>query len=330
MDTEGKVLRLGAMVIGAAVLLRLLGGGALGMVAQALKHQDLASVILYMETGRFLRQIPLEQEEAPSPLPQPEAQAAAVFSPEDALLVQARNYSSYSLDMQTFLQMPLQWNLREDGPAVLILHTHGSESYENTEGYEASSDYRTLDEKYNMVSVGDALAKALENSGIGVVHDRTLHDYPSYNGSYENARQAINAYLEEYPTIRLVLDIHRDAMEDSSGRQIASTVQVDGQTAAQLMMVVGTDAGGLRHPDWRENMALAVKLHAQLEKNDPGICRPISFRTQRFNQDLSPGAMLIEVGAAGNTRQEALVAAQALAEGIVQLAKGAITEDSTR
>ena len=95
------------------------------------------------------------------------------------------------------------------------------------------------------------------------------------------------------------------------------------------MLVVGSDAGGLSHPHWQENMALAVKLHAQLEKNCPGICRPISFRSQCFNQDLSPGALLVEVGAAGNTRAEALLATEQLAQGILALAHGTVTSDST-
>jgi len=120
----------------------------------------------------------------------------------------------------------------------------------------------------------------------------------------------------------MVLDIHRDAAEDGSGEQINYTVQTDKGESAKLMLVVGTDAGGLEHPLWQENMALAVKLHAQLQKANPDICRPISFRASRFNQDLSPGALLVEVGAAGNTRQQALVAAEILAEEILGLAKG--------
>ena len=149
-----------------------------------------------------------------------------------------------------------------------------------------------------------------------------MHDSPSYSSSYSNARKSIRAYLEKYPSIRMVLDIHRDSVENSDGEQLRFTAQKDGQTAAQLMMVVGTDANGLSHPDWPENMSLAVKLHAQLEKNCPGICRPISFRSQRFNQDLSTGAMLIEVGSAGNTRAEALLAAQILGQAILELSHG--------
>ena len=119
-----------------------------------------------------------------------------------------------------------------------------------------------------------------------------------------------------------MLDIHRDSVTDKNGKQVRLTADINGKKSAQLMLVVGTDANGLKHPDWPDNMALAVKLHAQLEKSVPGICRPISFRKQRFNQDLSPGALIVEVGAAGNSRQEALLAAEQLARAILALAKG--------
>ena len=205
---------------------------------------------------------------------------------------------------------------------MLILHSHGSESYQNTENYQEISDHRTLDTDYNMVSVGERLAQQLEAAGIHVVHDKTLHDQPSYNESYVEARKSIQSYLAEYPSIQLVLDLHRDSVEDQSGNQKGYTVTVEGQKVARLMMVVGTDAGGRNHPNWQENFALAIKLHVQLCKKTPGICRSISFRTQRFNQDLSAGGLIIEVGAAGNTRQEALLGADALAEGIIALANG--------
>ena len=152
-----------------------------------------------------------------------------------------------------------------------------------------------------------------------MIHDRALHDYPSYNGSYSDARKSIRKYLAEYPTIRLVLDLHRDAADTPSGqlRTLASTGAGD---CAQLMLVMGSSASGLKHPDWEQNLSLALKLQAVLERNDPGITRSTVLRAQRFNQDLSPGCLLVEVGAAGNTHAEALRAADALAEGILALA----------
>ena len=330
MDTERKILRTGALVIGCAVALRLLSGSFLGTAVQAFGEQELASVLLFLGTGRLVRTAepkePTEPEQTQPEVTQPaEEMTLPVFSAEDAGLVDMYSYCDYVVDVPALLQQPLGWDLTQEGPAVLILHTHGTESYTKTESYEESSLYRTLDEGYNVVSVGERIGQILEAGGVQVVHDRTLHDYPSYNGSYSHARAAIEKYLEDYPSIRMVLDIHRDAAEDVNGNQIGYTVQTEKGEAAKLMLVVGTDAGGLHHPDWQQNMALGVKLHVQLQRRCPEICRSISFRSSRFNQDLSPGALLVEVGAAGNTRQEALLAAEILAQGILDLARGTET-----
>ena len=218
---------------------------------------------------------------------------------------------------------PLTWDLASGEPTVLILHTHGTESYTKSKGesYTESSAYRTLDEGYNMISVGDYLAEVLEEAGIGVIHDRSLHDYPSYNGSYSSARKSIAAYLKEYPSIRLVLDLHRDASGDNKN-QLKTKATVDGVPSAQLMIVVGTNGSGLSHPKWEENLALALKLYTQLERTSPGICRYISLRSQRFNQDQSTGALIIEVGGAGSSHDEAITATSVLAEAVIAMAKG--------
>ncbi len=334
MDREKLCLRIGALAIAGALLLRLCSGGALGAVVEALSSPEAVSVMLYLETGRVVRpaqpQTPKNPEEQdPTPIPEEsvptmpaETFLQTTFSEEDASLVEVNSVCGYDTDLPALLQTPLNWDLTQKEPTVLILHTHATESYTKTEDYTETSAYRTLDAGYNVVSIGAELKKLLEAGGIGVIHDTTLHDYPSYSSSYSHARKQIRAYLEEYPSIALVLDIHRDAVENSRGEQVAFTEDCNGQKAARLMMVVGTDANGLNHPNWQENMALAVKLHAQLEKNIPGICRPISFRPQRFNQDLSTGGMLIEVGSAGNTRQEALEGVRLLAQAILELSQG--------
>ena len=162
-----------------------------------------------------------------------------------------------------------------------------------------------------------------------MIQDRSLHDYPSYSGAYASARESIETILADNPSICLVLDLHRDAIPTGSG-QMDTSATVNGQESAQLMLVVGTDAGGLDHPNWEQNLSLALKLQLQLEKAHPGLCRPLNLCAERFNGDASPGALLIEVGAAGNTHHEALLAAQALADGIIALAQGAnLTADST-
>lgn len=333
MEAERRCFQAGAAMIALAIFLRLVSSGAVGAF---FRHPTVLSFIVMAETGRWVSSgtetvtfSPAEEKpdrsETEEPVLLPEDPVKAVFSSGDAALVAVNSVCGYSVDVEAMLAKPLNWNLTEDGPAVLIVHSHGSESYQKTEDYRESSAYRTLDARYNVVSVGERVAEILEAGGIGVIHDKSLHDYPSYNNAYGESRTSVEDYLRQYPGIRVVLDIHRDAVESADGKQIAYTVPSGQQKVAQLMMVVGTDAGGLTHPNWQENMALAVKLHAQLEKLTPGICRPISFRTQRFNQDLSPGAMLIEVGSAGNTRQEALLAAEQLAAGILKLAYG--TED---
>ena len=331
MGSEKKYLRAGVLVICGALVVRLVSGGA---VASFVTKPEVITTLLFLETGRYVQEVaqpaktapvptdptePTEPTTQPVPVQQP---AAAAFSPEDARLVTVNNVCGYEVDLEAMLAKPLSWDLTAEGPAVLIVHTHGTESYEKTGDYQESSAYRTLDNDYNVVSVGDRLAQLLEAGGVEVLHDRTLHDSPSYNGAYGSSRKSVQKYLEQYPSIRMVLDIHRDSVTRSDGTQAAYTLTVEGKQTAKLMMVVGTDANGNAHPNWQTNMALAVKLHAQLEKLAPGSCRTISFRKQRFNQDLSAGAMLIEVGAAGNTHEQALAGAELLARGILALAKG--------
>lgn len=344
MDQYAKTVRIGAMVLACAMVLRLGSLGFFDPVVELLTSRWAAAVVLFLETGHILRPAPPVKNPTPSadetvsleatqPPPTTEStipptqstqppQSVTVFAPSDANLVEVNSYCGYEADVESWLAQPLQWDLKQEAPTVLIVHSHATESYENTENYKESSSYRTLDPNYNVISIGDALVQLLEIGGVQALHDRQLHDHPSYSDAYGNSRSSTQAYLDQYPSIRLVIDLHRDSVTDSGGRQLKYTVPTAAGEAAQLMLVVGTDAGGLSHAKWPENMSLAVKFHAQLEKLCPGICRPISFRTQRFNQDLSTGALLVEVGSAGNTRQEALTAAQYLARAILDLAKG--------
>ncbi len=327
MKWDQKCLQMGAAAILGALVLRLLSALSPGSLLQTLSTPDSASLIFFAQTGRWLTQETTAQETQPqaevlSPAPSP-----LRFSAEDAALVSFHSTAGYTLDTKALLEEPLNWELQDAAPKVLILHTHTCESYKKTEDYIEDTPYRTQDADYNMLSIGDALVQTLEQAGIGVIHDRTVHDYPSYNGSYAHARESIQTYLAQYPTVELVLDLHRDARESSSGEQLGPTVTVDGQAAAQLMLVLGSDKGGQTHPSWQKNLSLGVKLQAAAERLYPGLFRPISLRAQRFNQDLSPGALLIEVGAAGNTREEALNAVQALGHIIEYLAHGSVTTE---
>lgn len=336
MEHERRSLRFGVGVIFLAVVLRLVSSGIGESLLAFFGKPETASFLFYLQSGRIVR--PTQSETAPpetapprteppetlSTQPTEPIRERLTFSPEDATLVDITYHCGYEPDISAMLCQPLTWALTGPGPSVLIYHSHATESYTPSEGedYRESSAYRTLDTDYNMVSVGDHLARLLIQQGIGVIHDRTLHDEPSYSGAYSSSRKSVQDYLREYPSIQLVIDLHRDALSLDSEKQLDTQATVDGQPSTQLMLVVGTDDGGLTHPNWRENMALAVKLHVLLEKADPGITRPISFRTQRFNQDLSSGALLIEVGGAGDSHAEALTAAEALAKAITALAQG--------
>ncbi len=325
MEHRRQVLRFGTAVIVLAAVIRLLSAGFLSPLVALIQKPDVLSFLMYMETGRIVRfpqSLPAEPEETAPPSEQqteppsiPDQETVVTFSAQDMELVQVQYHCSHRPDISKLLTKPLEWNLKDKEPAVLILHTHATESYTGDD-IDYSGYFRSLKEDQNMLAIGDEIARVLEAGGISVLHDKTLHDYPNYNSAYNNSRDTIKAYLEKYPTIRMVLDIHRDASASTSG-QLVTSATVGGEKSAQLMMVVGT-----KSPGWEENLSLGLKLTALLEQENPGICRPIDLRTERFNMDLSPGGMLVEVGAAGNTRQEALIAAKALAESILQLAGG--------
>ena len=329
MDNHRKVLRMGAAAILCALAIRLIPPTLPQALLSWITRPDITAFLIYLETGRDVRFSPSSQVFSPefagesaAPLILEPTWEKPVFSREEASELGIYYACSLRPDAAALLEAPLTWDLTAPEPTVLILHTHTTESYtKNGEGYEETSAYRTLDENYNMLSIGDAVGRILAENGITVVHDRQFHDYPSYNGSYNDARKSIREYLEAYPGIRLILDLHRDAADTADG-QLRTLASVEGTDTAQLMLVMGTDAAGLEHSNWEENLSLALKLHTLLQSRYPGLMRPLILRSQRFNQDLSPGALLVEVGAAGNTHAEALEAAKLLAQGIVQLAKG--------
>lgn len=322
MNWEQRCIRLCAAVLICAVVLRLWAGGALVPVGQALGSAEAASFLVYLQTGRVVRSLPEPTVQAqPQETVPPAQQEPPIFRAEDAALVAVDYNCDRSPDLEQLLTEPLDWDLTGDGPRVLILHSHTTESF--TQGgedrYEESSAYRTLDAGHNMIVLGEIVAGILRENGIEVIHDTTLHDYPSYNGSYTHAAASTKAYLEQYPTIELILDLHRDAAETASG-QMATRCSVGGESAAQLMFVMGTDTR-LDHPDWERNMSLALKLQVLLEQENPGICRDMNLTKNRYNQHLGDRALLIEIGAAGNTLDQAKLAARELGEAIAQLAR---------
>lgn len=319
---EQRTIRVGLTAILCALILRLFAAGVPGKLLTRLGQPNIASFFLFLETGRKVRFSPSIEAFSPNFVESPAAATAPPTLPplpsfSDPETVRIYNASGKSPDIAALLARPLRWELRGQEPTVLILHTHTTESYtKNGEVYTETASWRTADEEHNMLSIGARLQEKLEENGITAIQDRETHDYPSYNGSYTDARASIQAYLEAYPTIRLVLDLHRDA-SGGSGGQMRTVATVDGAPSAQLMVVVGGN-----HEGYEENLSLGLKLHAMLERQHPGITRPLQIRGAKYNQDLFPGALIVEVGAAGNTRQEALTAAEALAEGIEALAGG--------
>ncbi len=230
------------------------------------------------------------------------------------------------------VQAPFAAALGKEGPQVLILHTHGSEAYTpvpGTEGIVWSGDYRTTDYRYNVVRVGDEMAEVLGEAGLSVLHDRTLYDYPSYTGAYDRALAAIQKYLERYPSIRFVLDVHRDAIEDGQGNQYKAVSEIEGVgVPAQMSLVMGSDGSGLEHPNWMENLRLAAAVQQDILEHYPTLMRPVLLRNSRYNQHATTGSLLLEVGAAGNSPEEAVLAGRLFAERLaaVLLEKGESVE----
>lgn len=209
--------------------------------------------------------------------------------------------------------------LQDGGPQVLIIHTHGTEAYTMPAGeeYAPSDNHRTLEERKNMLRIGDEIAAALEAKGISVIHDRDLYDYPNYSGAYNRSLASIEDYLAQYPTIFFVLDVHRDAVEDAAGNEY-KLLCAEEPNAAQLEFVIGSNGGGLSHDNWRENLKLACAVQETLHSDYPTLMRPIVVRNSRYNQHMTAGSLLVEVGTAGNSLEEAIVAARIFAAGFAE------------
>ena len=231
--------------------------------------------------------------------------------------VYIENRPGLDLDVAALASADLSLELPEEGPQVLIMHTHGSEAYtpDGTDTYVPTGECRTLDTAKNVVRVGDEIARVLTEMGLTVVHDTQLYDYPEYNGAYDRSLAAVEAWLEQYPSIRVVLDVHRDALVGEDGTIYKPITTVGGEQAAQVMLVMGSNAL-YDHPGWQENLSLAVKIQKEMNTLWPTLARPIGLRENRYNQQTAPGAMLVEVGSHGNTLQEALAAARMFARAL--------------
>ena len=173
------------------------------------------------------------------------------------------------------------------------------------------------------------MAEVLGEAGISVLHDRTLYDYPNYTGAYDRALAAIQKYLERYPSIRFVLDVHRDAIEDGQGNQYKAVSEVEGLgVSAQMSLVIGSDGSGLEHPGWLENLRLAAAVQQDILEQYPTLMRPVLLRNSRYNQHATTGSLLLEVGAAGNSPEEAVLAGRLFAERLAAVLKEKAAESA--
>ncbi len=204
-------------------------------------------------------------------------------------------------------------------PQVLIMHTHTTEAFEPCvrANFDPNFNYRTTDPAYNIVSVGDAITEQLEAAGIAAIHDTTIHDYPSYNSSYDRSAETVKKNLEQYPSIRVVLDIHRDAIQD--GNTLAQpVVEVDGRESAQVMIISGCDDGTMGMPNYLQNFHFACRLQGSMETMYPGLTRPVLFDYRHYNQDLTTGSLLLEVGTHGNTLEQVQYAGELVGKALAQ------------
>ena len=276
-----------------------------------------------------------------SPPPQPEPEPAPEPAREQTISGGAGYLSGGGVSLFNRTEMPVDLEAvarggtsfrllpAGQGPQLLIMHTHTTESYARPPEapYTETGEAHTTDTSYNIVQVGNAVAQVLTEMGFSVLHDTQVYDYPSYNGAYERSRAGVEALLAEHPTIRMVLDIHRDAMVDGTGTVCKPVTTADGNKIAQVMLLVGTDAGGADFPDWPEHLALAMEITREMNALWPGLARPITLRTARFNQQLTKGSLLVEVGSHGNTLEEAVAGGQRFARALGRVLEGYIVQE---
>ena len=237
------------------------------------------------------------------------------------------NTSVAAAEVAAEIQNPLPFAVERDSPdpQVLVMHTHATEDYRLSEGlwFSPGDGSRSTDRAVNMCAVGRVITDTLNAAGIHTLHDETLNDYPSYTGSYSNSRAVVQRYLEQYPSIKVVLDVHRDAIETEGGSRMAPVCTVNGRQSAQVMIICGCDNGTtVRLPNWRQNLRFAAAWERAMEAAFPGLTRPVLFSYRYYNQDLTTGSLLIEIGGHGNNLNEALYAGQLAAQALVTVLTG--------
>lgn len=231
--------------------------------------------------------------------------------------VRIKNESKYKLT-EEMVTPNVDFKNKKD---IIIYHTHTCESYTPTENnnYIASGNFRTTDLNYSVARVGSELTNNLILYGYNVIHDTTYHDYPAYTGSYTRGLSTITSIINNSSNSEFIIDLHRDALGSNSS--YGPTVQIGDEIVAQIMFVIGTDGGGLEHPNWNNNLKLAIKIQEKANEMYPGLFKPIILRNSRYNQHVTSGACIIEVGATGNTLEECNNSMKYLAKVISEVMK---------
>ena len=338
MNTKKSILTLAVLAAGACAAAAVCGtprgeawlgstaerwqacAGSIESVLSAAAPQKKQSELAQFAAG-LAPESSLQPFTAPSPTPETGAGVAENASPKIVPTtihggMVLTNATSYELDLGALVNAGTSVRLKKDTPQVLIIHTHGSEAYSEDPtfpDYKPADTFRSADARYSVIRVGDELAKCLEADGISVVHDRNIYDSPSYTGSYAKSGDAVAKYLQKYPSISVVFDVHRDAI-GSSDVVYKTVAEAGGTPCAQVMLFVGTNESGLYHPNWQENLKFALYLQQKTLEKYPTLLRPIALQKGRYNQQLANGSILIEVGSSGNTLSEALNAVRLFAD----------------
>ena len=212
----------------------------------------------------------------------------------------------------------------DGAPLVLIVHTHGTESYspDGASEYSSADTFRSLDPDEGVVAVGETVREVLAERGIGVIHCTSMFDAADFSSAYASSAEAVVRILGEYPSVKYVLDVHRDALITAEGVNLRPVTETDDGPAAQIMLVVGTDEAGADHPGWEDDLSLALKVQKGVAAVCPGLMRSVDLRRESFNQQLAPGSLLIEAGAAANSLPEAKRAAAIFASALADIIKG--------
>ncbi len=238
------------------------------------------------------------------------------------ILVRNNTDTQQKLDLNKILTAKPDINITDKSqPTVLLFHTHTTESYEILDRSWYAQNYitRSNSSDRNMVRVGIEIKEQLEAAGYNVIHDTEIHDV-KYTGAYDHSRKSVEKYLKQYPSIQIVLDIHRDAIEENNGTRIKPIATVLGKKAAQMMIITGCEEGKVTSfPDWKQNLTFALNLQSVCEEMYPGLMRPVYFCQRKYNMDLSHNNLLIEMGSCANTLEEAAYSGRLLGSALAKL-----------